>query len=149
MMAADGFGGTAMPASGRYSHEQRTQYLDMTGRIGRRWLDVFAGNTDFYSAAYWDLLTGIWYQGGSVRKTEALKLMTAIKSAHTAGKYVESAIAQGILEETPNPEDGRSRLLALSPAMRRRLDLFFDDAVGELQGANRAIEAAPKGTRRG
>jgi hypothetical protein len=76
-----------------------------------------------------------------VRKTDALKFMTAVKSAHTAGKYVDTAVAQGVLEETDNPEDARSRLLALSPAMRRRLDDFFETAVDELRRSTDAVAA--------
>mgnify|MGYP002641521337 CR=1 FL=1 len=114
----------------------------MTSRIGGTWLAVFAGNTAFYSAAYWDLLTGIWYEDAPLRKTDALKLMTAVKSAHTAGKYVETAIEHGFLEEIDNPADARSKLVALAPEMRRMLDGFFDSAVGELRQSNATIEGA-------
>jgi hypothetical protein len=134
-----------MGASNRFTHAQRQQYLDMTNRIGRRWIEVFEGDTEFYSAAYWDLLTGIWYRGGAVRKTDALGLMTAIKSAHTAGKHVDVAISRGILEEKPNPEDARSRLIALSPEMRRRLDAFFDQALVEVEDTGRGLGARRRG----
>ncbi len=123
----------------KYNDSQRKEYLSMTHRIGEKWLDVFQGNEEFYSAAYWDLLTRIWKSGGPVRKTDALKFMTAIKSAHTAGKYVQSAIQQGVLVEAENPEDARSKLVILSPDMRERLDAFFDAAVREVRKANRTI----------
>ncbi len=124
----------------KYNDAQRKEYLNMTHRIGEMWLDVFQGNQEFYSAAYWDLLTRIWKTGGPVRKTDALKFMTAIKSAHTAGKYVQSAIQRGVLVEADNPEDARSKLITLSPDMRQRLDAFFDAAVSEVRTANRTIE---------
>ena len=41
----------------KYSADQRVEYLSMIDRIGRGWLDVFEGNTEFYSAVYWDLVT--------------------------------------------------------------------------------------------
>ncbi len=124
----------------KYNNVQHKQYLHMTESNGVNWLKVFEGNKEFYSAAYWDLLTRIWKSDGPVRKTDALKFMTAIKSPHTAGKYVESAIRQGILLESDNPEDARSKLVSLSPETKRRLDAFFDEAVGELRESSRAIE---------
>jgi len=124
----------------KYNNAQHMQYLEMTDSVGRSWLDVFKGDTEFYSAAYWDLLTGIWRANGPVRKTDALRYMTAIKSAHTASKYVESSIKAGVLLESDNPEDARSKLLTLSNEMRERLDAFFDNAVGAVRRANRIID---------
>ena len=117
----------------KYSAKQRKLYLNMTDAIGARWIDVFQGDTDFYSAAYWDLLTNIWRQDAPVRKTDALRFMTGIKSAHTAGKYIDIALKKGFLEEMENPKDARSKLVTLSPAMRRELDEFFDNAVEEVR----------------
>ncbi|MFQ5959548.1 MAG: hypothetical protein ACE5LF_09290, partial [Alphaproteobacteria bacterium] len=136
---------TAVSASDRamtlkYNREQRRQYLSMTGRVGAEWLRIFGGNTEFYSAAYWDLLTGIWQAGGPVKKTDALKLMQAIKSPHTAGKYVEAALRHGILEESDNPVDARSKLVSLSPGMEERLDAFLDAAVGEVRATSRSLD---------
>ena len=105
----------------KYNNAQHRQYLEMTDGVGRRWLEVFAGDTDFYSAPYWDLLTGI-------------------KSAHTASKYVDHAIKSGVLLESDNPEDARSKLLALSEKMRERLDVFFDVAVSEIRRTSRILD---------
>ncbi len=124
----------------RYNDMQRREYLAMIDRVGQGWLGVFSGNTDFYSANYWDLLTELWRTNGPVRKTDALRSMRAIKSAHTAGKYVQSAIQRGVLVEADNPEDARSKLVMLSPDMRQRLDAFFDAAVSEVRTANHTIE---------
>ena len=131
----------------KYNNAQHKQYLEMIDGIGHRWVEVFEGNTQFYSAAYWDLLTGIWRADGAVRKTDALRYMTAIKSAHTASKYVEHSIKEGILIESDNPDDARSKLLVLSEDMRGRLNSFFDSAVGRVRRASRAIDEegdAPK-----
>ena len=124
----------------KYNDEQRREYLIMTDKIGMGWVEIFEGNTEFYSAAYWDLLAGIWRQKGPVRKTDALGFMKAIKSAHTAGKYVESALSYELLVEMDNPEDARSKLLTLSDDMRGKLDNFFDNAVNEVRKANRTID---------
>ena len=116
-----------------YNRDQHREYLSMIDQVGHHWLDVFQGNTDFYSAVYWDLLTGIWRRSDPVRKTDALGFMTSVKSPQTAGRYVEDAIRQGILVEQDNPRDARSKLLTLAPEMQERLDLFFDRAVGEVR----------------
>jgi len=127
-------------AEGRYGRAQRLEYLRMIDAVGARWVAVFAGDTTFYSAAYWDLLTAIWGAGKPVRKTDALGFMKAVKSAHTAGKYVRDALAEGLIVETPNSADGRSKLVDLSPRMRRRLDAFFDAAVDQLKAACARLE---------
>ena len=123
----------------KYNDSQRKEYFKNTQRIGRLWLRVFEGNEEFYSSAYWDLLTNIWMKGEPVRKTDALRFMTNIKSPHTAGKYVETAIAKGILIEEDNPGDARSKLLRLSPQMYARLDQFFDGCVNQLRDCVRRI----------
>jgi len=123
----------------KYNSSQRREYLVMTDKIGHNWMQVFQGNPEFYSAAYWDLFTGIWRKDKPVRKTDALKFMQAIKSAQTAGKYLDTAIAQGFLREEDNPKDARSKLVALSADMRQRLDRFFDLAVQELCKASKSV----------
>ncbi|PCJ60352.1 MAG: hypothetical protein COA65_03760 [Rhodospirillaceae bacterium] len=123
----------------KYSSVQRREYLTMLDRVGESWIGVFADDREFYSTAYWDLLTGMWRSEKPVRKTDALKFMRAIRSAHTAGKYLDAAITKGIVEETANPRDARSKLVQLTPEMRARLDVFFDTAVGEMQEAYQRI----------
>ena len=125
----------------KYNKEQHKEYLRMTARRGMTWLQVFGDDRDFWSAAYWDLFTGLWDSDGPVRKTDALKFMRAVKSAHTAGKYVEAAIRKGFLVEQDNPEDARSKLLTLAPEMRDRLDVFFDAAVGDVRKTSRTFDA--------
>ena len=132
--------GSSMAKELIYNGEQRKEYLNMIDRIGAGWLEVFQGNTDFYSAIYWDLLTQLWRQDGPVRKTDALKYMTAIKSPHTAGKYVQETIDHGLVLEEENPMDARSKLVKLAPDMRERLDSFFDGAVGEVRRTKKTID---------
>jgi hypothetical protein len=105
-----------MSAKLKYNEEQRREYMQLMGRMSVNWLDVFGGKEVFYSAQYWDLFTTIWRSERPVTKTEALKCMTGIKSAHTAGRY--------------------------SPGMKSNLDTFFDRAVSELRKSNKLIEVA-------
>lgn len=123
-----------------YSRRQREEYLKMSDGIGQRWLALFRGDTEFYSAVYWDLFKALWRSDGPVRKTDALAMMTAVKSSHTAGKYVDTALGRGLLVETPNPKDARSKLIGLSDDMRARLDVFFDAAVGEVRRTAQVVE---------
>jgi hypothetical protein len=123
----------------QYNTEQHRAYLHMINTISQHWLRVFDHNTDFYSAVYWDLLTRLWQAKKPVRRTDALKCMTAVKSAATAGKYLNAAIRQRLLQEYPNPQDARSKVLELSPDVRARLDTFFDHAVEEVRQANQEI----------
>ena len=124
----------------KYNSAQRDEYLRMIDRVGAAWIDVFEGNTLFYSANYWDLLTELWRHKDPVRKTDALRAMKAVRSAHTAGKYLEEALKYGFALEEDNPEDARSKLVRLSPDMRRRLDKFFDRAVGEVRQSNKRLD---------
>ena len=54
---------------------------------------------------------------------------------------VDAAVAHGVLVETENPEDARSRLLDLSPAMRVRLDDFFESAVDEMRRSTETVSS--------
>jgi len=125
----------------KYNDDQRKEYFKTTLRMGASWVSVFEEDEEFYSSAYWDLLTNIWMKDSPVRKTDALRFMTNIKSPHTAGKYVETAIAKGILIEEDNPDDARSRLLRLSPKMRERLDGFFDSCVSDIRTCIHKLDA--------
>lgn len=124
----------------KYSDDQRLEYLEMTGRVGGHWLTVFGNNKEFYSSDYWDLLSRIWQAQAPVRKTDALNFMIAIKSTHTAGKYLDTAMRHGYVVESDNPRDARSKLVDLSPEMRRRLDEFFDAAVDEVKASYKVFE---------
>ena len=43
----------------KFNDDQRREYLNLTDQVGMKWLEVFEGDTEFYSAAYRDLLTGL------------------------------------------------------------------------------------------
>ncbi|MEK9671055.1 MAG: hypothetical protein VW268_00950 [Rhodospirillaceae bacterium] len=124
----------------KYSNEQHRAYMGFTEKTGQDWVGVFSGDTDFYSAAYWDLLTKMWQAKKPVRKTDALRYMTGIKSAHTAGKYLDVALEKGLIVEQDNPKDARSKLLALSGDMRTKMDGFFDGVVQRMQEAAEKID---------
>jgi hypothetical protein len=123
-----------------YAPDERRIYLDMIDSVGQRWLSLFRGDPDMYQAAYWDLLTSLWRAGQPMRKTDALAAMHGIRSAHTAGKYVDAAIERGLVVEEDNPRDARSKVLRLSPQMQQRLDAFFDQAVDDMLEAARRVE---------
>ncbi len=134
---------TAMIGNGmKYGRAQHEEYLRMTDQVGEHWLAVFQNDTEFWSAVYWDLFTKLWRAEGDVRKTDALRYMTAVKSAHTAGKYLETAIKRGFVEERDNPVDARSKLVRLGPELRTHLDIFLDAAVYEIRRA--AERVAPQ-----
>jgi len=118
-----------------YTDEQRRAYLTFTDKLGVGWVQLFAGDTEFYSAAYWDLFTHLWRRDEPVRKTDAIGAITGVKSPLTASKYIDTALARGLVIEKENPRDARSKLLALSPQMRAQMDTFFDDAVDEMKKA--------------
>ena len=126
----------------KYNPVQRREYLNMMDRVAGNWLNVFGGNEVFYSAQYWDLFTRLWRSDKPVTKTEALKFMTGVKSAHTAGRCLGKALAEGLTVEWDNPNDKRSKFVALSPDMQARLDSFFDRAISELRRSSRSIEVA-------
>ena len=123
-----------------YTHAQRRAYLDLMARVSGHWVALFGGEREFYSTAYWDLFTALWATDSPMRKTDALAAMTAVKSAHTAGKYLDAAIRRGLVEERDNPSDARSKLVVLAPAMKTRLDNFFDDAIREVTETAHHIE---------
>lgn len=116
-----------------YNDRQRRAYLGFTDKLGAGWVQLFAGDTDFYSAAYWDLFTHLWRTDEPVRKTDAIGAITGVKSPLTASKYIDTALKRGLIVEKENPRDARSKLVQLSPQMRAQMDTFFDDAVDELK----------------
>jgi hypothetical protein len=115
-----------------FNYDQHRQYIFMSRRVGGGWLDVFSGNTEFYSSHYWDLLTEMWFIDKPVMVSDALKYMKSIKSPFTARKYLQKVIDEKLVVEKKNPQDERSMLVELSGDVRKKLDKFFDGAIGEL-----------------
>lgn len=112
-----------------YTDEQRRAYLQLTDHVGANWVTLFGGDTEFYSAVYWDILSHLWRNSEAVRKTDLIRAIHGIKSPLTATKYIDEAIKRGLILARDNPKDARSKLMALTPQMRAQLDTFFDDAV--------------------
>ena len=122
-----------------YIREQHIECLRLMDRVRDEWIRLFEADMRPYGAVYWELLTYLWAEGGSARKTDALWSMKSVKSPHTAGKYIKAAIRKGMLEERENPKDARSRLLMLAPHTKARIDAFLDRAVDELRRSWGAI----------
>lgn len=117
----------------KYNSEQHREYLNLTRKLGADWVQVFEGNTEFWSADYWDLFTEMWYANKPLMVSDALKFMKSIKSPFTARKYLQKVIDEGMVIESKNPEDERSMLVSLSDEMREKLDLFFDKTIANME----------------
>ena len=116
-----------------YRNEQREQYLIMTDAVGKKhWLEIFEGNSEFYSAVYWDLFTELWRAHGRVKKTDAIDFMKRVSRA-TASKHLDKAIKYKMIREVINKNDKRIRELELSPQLRKRIENFLDNAIDELE----------------
>lgn len=118
-----------------YNDAQRRAYLAFSAEVGTGWMEMFEGDTEFYSAAYWDLFKALWLSPDPIRKTDAARTITGVKSPLTAAKYIETAVKRGLVTEQDNPNDARSKLLALSPQLRAKMDAFFDNAVDGMRKA--------------
>ena len=125
----------------KYNDKQRKEYFRTTLRMGAAWLSVFEEDEEFYSSAYWDLLTNIWVKDAPVRKTDALRFMTNIKSPHTAGKYVETAIEKGFREQA------ESGYLVGFPIIDFTVTLY-DGAYHDVDSSAIAFEIAGRGAMR-
>lgn len=111
-------------------------YLNLMDRANEKWARLVSAAPELRSAPTWDLLTHLWRAGEPVQKTDAIKAMISIRSPNTAAKYIEIAIESGIVEETDNPDDKRSKKLMLSDTGRARMDQFLDACVGDLLAAS-------------
>jgi DNA-binding MarR family transcriptional regulator len=108
-------------------HHQRQQFVQALNAMDGAWVR-FLQDKDILDINYSDLYTGLWSAGDPLRKQEALLLMRHL-SPQTAKKYLDNAIAKGLIVELPDPSDGRAKLIALSPELKRRLEDFFDHAI--------------------
>ena len=108
-------------------HHQRHQFVTALNSMDSAWVR-FLQDKDILDINYSDLYTGLWSAEQPLRKQEALLLMRHL-SPQTAKKYLDNAIAKGLLVELQDPSDGRAKLIALSPELKRRLEDFFDHAI--------------------
>ncbi|MDP8984193.1 MAG: hypothetical protein M3N97_03995 [Pseudomonadota bacterium] len=119
----------------------RTRFLLALRELDDAWVASFhrAGFGDIYFSR---LFTELWLRDSAlVTKSDAYDLVKGV-SLQTAMKYVNKAIADGYLEETENPADGRSRLLRMSP-------LLHDTFAQIIDRANAAFSAVLDGEKRG
>ncbi len=124
-----------------HNPDQHREYILMSRKVGTDWLNVFAGNTDFYSTYYWELLTEMWFHNKPVMVSDALRYMKSIKSPFTARKYLQKAIEGGLVAERKNPSDERSVLVELTPDLRKQMDTFFDKAICKLLETAEALKS--------
>lgn len=115
-----------------YSPQQHREYILLSRKTGMDWLSVFEGNTDFYSTYFWELMTEMWFHDKPIMVSDALRYMRSIKSPFTARKYLQKAIDGKYVIEKSNPKDDRSKLVELSPELRKKMDSFFDEAITHL-----------------
>ena len=115
------------PMSARVTNDDRNQFLAALRRQDDFWSACFGA--DFYQLHYSDLFTKMW-QGGNepVTRSRAYQFMAHL-SEQTAKKYLNQAIAAGLLEEIANPSDGRSRLLRLTADANARMRRWIDYSI--------------------
>ena len=112
--------------------QDRRVFAQALMQIGLHWQAILHDD-EFHSPNYFDLFTEIWLKGGEpVCKTDCYRFMPGV-STQTAKKYVERAVERGHLLERGNPQDGRSRVIALSPAMKAQLERTFDLTAQQLR----------------
>jgi hypothetical protein len=116
------------------SNEDRRAFAQALKQVGLHWQTVLHDD-EFHSPNYFDLFTEIWLKGGQpVCRTDCYRFMPGV-SQQTAKKYVERAVERGHLLECDNPQDGRSRLIALSPDLKVQLERTFDLTAQQLRKA--------------
>lgn len=81
------------------------------------------------------LFTRAWLKGGKpVPRREAYAWMAPM-SEQTAMKYLNRALAADYLLEVENPDDRRSRLVAMTPRLQTMMNQLMDAALAEVGGA--------------
>lgn len=110
----------------------RRGFIGALRALDRRWAETF-DDGDFFDLHYSALFTEMWLrEGRAVPRTEAYGYMASL-SPQTAMKYLNRALQEGYLVEVDNPDDRRSRLVAMSPKLKARLDALIDYALAEFR----------------
>jgi len=123
-----------MKVKTRLADERRAHFLRGLREVDEAWVAAFH-STGFGDVFFSRLFTELWLLGdGAVPKSDAYELVQGV-SAQTAMKYVRQATLEGYLEEFDNPDDGRSRLVRMSPRLRELFNQFIDRASGGFEAA--------------
>jgi hypothetical protein len=115
-----------------YTDEERRHFVEALNAMDAYWLKVF--KQDFYDMNYSDLFTELWRRDEPVPKTQACLFIHQL-GPQTSKKYIDRAIEMGYLLESPNPLDGRSKLIELAPEIRKGLAEVIDYAIGRFRDA--------------
>ena len=110
----------------RVSKKDRLNFIQALRRQDDCWSECFGD--EFYQLHFSDLFTKMWQGGEPVARSTAYLYMAHL-GEQTAKKYVNQAIAAGLLMEIPNPQDGRSRLVQVSPTLQSKLERWMDISV--------------------
>ena len=109
----------------RALREARTRFLLALREVDEAWVAAFqeAGFAEVYFSR---LFTELWLRGNAAMpKTNAYGMVKGV-SSQTAMKYIRRAVAEGYLEEVDNPDDGRSRMLRMTPLLREQFTQLID-----------------------
>jgi hypothetical protein len=115
-----------------YTDDERRRFVEALNALDAYWLKVF--KQDFYDMNYSDLFTELWRRNEPVTKMQACQFIHQLGS-QTSKKYIDRAIEMGYLVESPNPLDGRSKLIELSPEIHKGLAEVIDYAIGRFRDA--------------
>ena len=109
------------------TQRKRQSFVLTLNQMDAAWVS-FLKDKDFYDINYSDLFTGLWLSDEPVRKQEAVMFMRHL-GVQTAKKYLNHAIDKGLVEEIPDPQDGRAKRIQLSASLKSGLEQFFDRAI--------------------
>ncbi|SCY27584.1 hypothetical protein SAMN05216420_10479 [Nitrosospira sp. Nl5] len=111
---------------------RRRQFIQLLNSTDQYWMDVL-GDKLFHDLNYYDLFTQMWLRlngtpADTFCKSELYQLMPNI-SQRTAIKYIQVAIDHGLLIEHVDPEDLRSKRIAMSADLKRKIEMFLDYSI--------------------
>jgi hypothetical protein len=116
-----------MKPTSRSLQKRRVHFLQALRELDDAWVAAFH-KTGFGDIYFSRLFTELWLRGeDAVAKSDAYEMVQGV-STQTAMKYIRRAIAEGYLEELDNPDDGRSRLIRMSPKLREQFNGVIDRA---------------------